>query len=78
MPTLDALAKQGLRYTQFHTAALCSPTRQALLTGRNHHSVGMGSTTELATSAPGVKHWDELSADEKRVAARLMELCRIW
>jgi arylsulfatase A-like enzyme len=53
MPTLDALAKAGLRYTQFHTAALCSPTRQALLTGRNHHSVGMGSITELATSAPG-------------------------
>src|SRR6266404_4946054 len=52
MPTLDALAKAGLRYTQFHTAALCSPTRQALLTGHNHHSVGMGSITELATSAP--------------------------
>jgi arylsulfatase A-like enzyme len=53
MPTLDTLAKEGLRYTQFHTIALCSPTRQALLTGRNHHSVGMGSITELATSAPG-------------------------
>src|SRR5216684_4594570 len=53
MPTLDALAKVGLCYTQFHTTALCSPTRQALLTGRNHHSVGMGSITELATSAPG-------------------------
>jgi arylsulfatase A-like enzyme len=53
MPTLDALAKDGLRYTQFHTAALCSPTREALLTGRNHHSVGMGSITELGTSAPG-------------------------
>ncbi len=53
MPTFDALAREGLRYTQFHTAALCSPTRQALLTGHNHHSVGMGSITELATSAPG-------------------------
>src|SRR6202453_930038 len=53
MPTMDALAKDGLRYTQFHTTALCSPTREALLTGRNHHSVGMGSITELATSAPG-------------------------
>src|SRR6202166_4171977 len=53
MPTLDALAKEGLRYTQFHTTALCSPTREALLTGRNHHSVGMGVTTEVATSAPG-------------------------
>jgi arylsulfatase A-like enzyme len=53
MPTLDGLAKEGLRYTQFHTTALCSPTREALLTGHNHHSVGMGSITELATSAPG-------------------------
>src|SRR5271156_1294604 len=53
MPTLDSLAKQVLRYTQFHTTALCSPTRQALLTGHNHHSVGMGAITELATSAPG-------------------------
>jgi hypothetical protein len=53
MPTLDALAKKGLRYTEFHTTALCSPTRQALLTGHNHHSVGMGAITELATSAPG-------------------------
>src|SRR6266403_5677980 len=43
MPTLDALARSGLRYTQFHTTALCSPTREALLTGRNHHSVGMGA-----------------------------------
>ena len=43
----------GLRYTRFHTTALCSPTRQALLTGRNHHTVGMGGITEIATSAPG-------------------------
>src|SRR5579863_1076758 len=47
MPTMDSLAKSGLRYTQFHTTALCSPTREALLTGRNHHSVGMGSITEF-------------------------------
>jgi arylsulfatase A-like enzyme len=52
-PTFDALAKKGLRYTRFHTTALCSPTRAALLSGRNHHTVGMGSITELATSAPG-------------------------
>ena len=43
----------GLRFNRFHTTALCAPTRQALLTGRNHHSVGMGSITETATSAPG-------------------------
>jgi arylsulfatase A-like enzyme len=52
-PTLEKLATGGLRYTRFHTTALCSPTRQALLTGRNHHSVGMGGITETATGAPG-------------------------
>jgi arylsulfatase A-like enzyme len=52
-PTADRLAENGLRYNRFHTTALCSPTRQALLTGRNHHSVGMGGITEIATSAPG-------------------------
>ena len=43
----------GLKYNRFHTTALCSPTRAALLTGRNHHTVGMGGITEIATSAPG-------------------------
>ncbi len=52
-PNFERLADAGLRYTRFHTTALCSPTRQALLTGRNHHSVGMGGITEIATSAPG-------------------------
>ena len=52
-PTADRLAAAGLRYTRFHTTALCSPTRAALLSGRNHHSVGMGGITEIATSAPG-------------------------
>jgi arylsulfatase A-like enzyme len=52
-PTFERLAGQGLRYSRFHTTALCAPTRAALLTGRNHHSVGMGSITETATSAPG-------------------------
>jgi arylsulfatase A-like enzyme len=52
-PTFERLAGDGLRYTRFHTTALCAPTRAALLTGRNHHSVGMGSITETATSAPG-------------------------
>src|SRR5580692_11565653 len=42
-PTAERLAAQGLKYDRFHTTALCAPTRQALLTGRNHHSVGMGS-----------------------------------
>jgi arylsulfatase A-like enzyme len=53
MPTLERVANEGLKYNRFHTTALCSPTRQALLTGRNHHSVGMGSITETATTAPG-------------------------
>ncbi len=52
-PTAERLAANGLRYDRFHTTALCSPTRQALLTGRNHHTVGMGGVTEMATSAPG-------------------------
>ncbi len=52
-PTFERLAAKGLRYNRFHTTALCSPTRQALLTGRNHHAVGMGGITEIATSAPG-------------------------
>ena len=52
-PTADRLAAGGLRYSRFHTTALCSPTRQALLTGRNHHAVGMGGITEIATAAPG-------------------------
>ncbi|HEY6651609.1 MAG TPA: arylsulfatase [Actinomycetota bacterium] len=52
-PTAERLAADGLKYNRFHTTALCSPTRQALLTGRNHHAVGMGGITEIATSAPG-------------------------
>jgi len=53
MPTAERLAAQGLKYTRFHTTALCAPTRAALLAGRNHHAVGMGVITEQATSAPG-------------------------
>ena len=52
-PNAERLAANGLKYNRFHTTALCSPSRQALLTGRNHHSVGMGGITEIATSAPG-------------------------
>jgi arylsulfatase A-like enzyme len=52
-PNAETLAAGGLKYNRFHTTALCSPTRQALLTGRNHHSAGMGGITEIATGAPG-------------------------
>ena len=52
-PAMDRLAKAGLRYTQFHSTALCSPTRAALITGRNHHSVGTGVIGEMSTGYPG-------------------------
>ena len=53
MPAMEKIAAHGLQYSRFHTTALCAPSRQALLTGRNHHSAEMGSITETATSAPG-------------------------
>jgi len=53
MPSADRLASEGLRYNQFHTTALCSPTRTALLSGRNHHMNNMGGITEIATAFPG-------------------------
>ena len=52
-PAMDRIAKMGLRYTQFHSTALCSPTRAALITGRNHHSVGYGVIGEMSTGYPG-------------------------
>src|SRR5713226_5375983 len=52
-PTAERIAAGGLKYSRFHTTALCSPSRQAMLTGRNHHTVGMGGITEIATAAPG-------------------------
>lgn len=53
VPNLDKLATRGLRYTRMHTTGICSPTRAALLTGRNHHQVGFGTITELTTGYPG-------------------------
>jgi arylsulfatase A-like enzyme len=70
-PTFEKLAAEGLRYTRFHTTALCSPTRQALLTGRNHHSVGMGGITEMATSAPG---YTSLCPNSKAALAMTLKL----
>src|SRR6476469_2011069 len=52
-PNAEKLAANGLKYNRFHATALCSPTRAAMLSGRNHHAVGMGGSTEIATSAPG-------------------------
>jgi arylsulfatase A-like enzyme len=69
-PTLDALAARGLRFTRFHVTALCSPTRAALLTGRNNHAVGMGTITNLSTGAPGY------TGSIPRSAAMLPEVLR--
>ncbi len=70
-PTAERLAANGLKYNRFHTTALCAPTRQALLTGRNHHAVGMGTITELATSAPGY------SSLRPNTAAPLAEILKL-
>jgi hypothetical protein len=52
-PSMDRIANAGLRYTDFHSTSLCSPTRAAIITGRNHHSVGFGVVGEVATGYPG-------------------------
>ncbi len=70
-PTFERLAAGGLKYTRFHTTALCSPTRAALLSGRNHHSVGMGGITEIATSAPG---YSSLRPKDKAPLAEILKL----
>jgi arylsulfatase A-like enzyme len=62
MPTAQRLSDDGLRYSRFHVTALCSPTRQALMTGRNHHSVGMGVTSEMSTLEPGYTGYRPASA----------------
>ncbi len=70
-PTMDRLAKMGLRYTQFHSTALCSPSRAAIITGRNHHSVGFGVVAEQATGYPG---YDSIiGVDNGTIAAILKE-----
>jgi len=71
MPTAERLAEDGLRYSRFHTTALCSPTRSALLTGRNHHSVGMGTVTNLAVDEPG---YDAMRSPSKATLARTLNL----
>jgi len=68
-PTCDLIAEQGLRYNQFHTTALCAPTRAALLTGRNHHTVHMGCITEAASSFPG---YDSVIPDEAATIAEIL------
>jgi arylsulfatase A-like enzyme len=72
MPTAEKLAKKGLKYNRFHTCALCSPTRMALLTGRNHHSCNMGAVGEMATAFPGNTGVRPASV------ATLAEMLRLW
>jgi arylsulfatase len=67
-PNLDRLAGEGLRYNRFHTTAICSPTRAALLTGRNHHQVANGTITELSTGFPGYNSvWPQATASIAKV-----------
>ena len=62
-PAMDRVAEAGLRYTQFHSTALCSPTRAAIITGRNHHSVGFGVIGEMSTGYPG---YDSVIGKDRR------------
>src|SRR6202045_4957494 len=68
-PALDRVAKAGLRYTQFNSTALCSPTRAALITGRNHHSVGFGVIAELSTGFPG---YDSIITPDKATIGTIL------
>ena len=69
-PALDRIANAGLRYTQFHSTALCSPTRAALITGRNHHSAGFGVITELSTGYPG---YDSIITPDKATIGTILK-----
>jgi arylsulfatase A-like enzyme len=69
-PSMDRIAKAGLRYTQFHSTALCSPTRAALITGRNHHSVGFGVISELSTGFPG---YDSVIGPESATVGEILQ-----
>ena len=69
-PTMDQVAADGLRYTNFHSTALCSPTRAALITGRNHHSVGFGVVSEQSTGFPG---YNSIIPKESATIGRILE-----
>ena len=69
-PAMDRIAKAGLRYTQFHSTALCSPTRAALITGRNHHSSGFGVISEQATGYPG---YDSIITKDKATIGEILK-----
>ena len=69
MPTMDRVAKNGLRYNNIHSTALCSPTRAALITGRNHHSVGFGVISEQSTGFPG---YNSIISKDKATIGRML------
>ncbi len=69
-PAMDRIANAGLRYTQFHSTALCSPTRAALITGRNHHSVGFGVISEMSTGFPG---YDSIIGEDCATIGRILK-----
>jgi Sulfatase len=69
-PTMDRVAQAGLRYTNFHSTSLCSPTRAAIITGRNHHSVGFGVVGEIATGFPG---YDSIIPIEKGTIGTILK-----
>jgi len=69
-PTMDRLAKNGLRYNNIHSTALCSPTRAALITGRNHHSAGFGVISEQSTGFPG---YNSIIAEDKATIGRILK-----
>ncbi|GLR96588.1 hypothetical protein GCM10007858_42250 [Bradyrhizobium liaoningense] len=69
-PALDRIAARGLRYTNFHSTALCSPTRAAIITGRNHHSVGNGVVGEISTGFPG---YDSIIPIEKATIGTILK-----
>jgi arylsulfatase A-like enzyme len=69
-PTMDRIAQAGLRYTNFHSTSLCSPTRAAIITGRNHHSVGFGVVGEIATGYPG---YDSIIPIEKGTIGTILK-----
>ena len=68
-PVLDRIAQMGLRYTNFHSTSLCSPTRAALITGRNHHSTGFGVVAEQSTGFPG---YDSIIPKDKATIGRIL------
>ena len=69
-PTMDRIAKDGLRYTHFHSTAVCSPTRASLITGRNHHQMGMGTIPELSTGYPG---YNGIMTKDRASIARILK-----